>query len=67
MRRALLHTLLLWPIPPAYSGRIVAALGLTVAGVLVFGLHSFPLVAAAAVVSVALTFGAHAAYRRLPR
>jgi len=55
---------ILWPIPPDYAGQFVVMLLLTVAGIAIAGLHSFPEVATAAGVSAALTFGVPAVYQR---
>ena len=61
----MLRWVIMWPVPPSYSGRFVVVLLLTVAGIAIARAHSLPPVAAMAALAAALTFGAPAVYARL--
>jgi hypothetical protein len=59
----LLRGLVIWPIPPRYSGPAVATPLLTVALLAVAQIHSLAGVAAAAIGAAAFTFGLRALCR----
>jgi hypothetical protein len=58
----LLRRLVIWPIPPRYSGPAVTTLLLTVALVAAGQIHSFAGVAAAAIGATAFTFALRALF-----
>jgi hypothetical protein len=58
----LLRRIVIWPIPPAYSGQAVATVLLTAVIVASAQLHSLPGVLAAVSISIGVVIGIHSLY-----
>jgi len=63
---SLLRWIIIWPVPPRYSGQAVGILLITVAVIAIANVHSFPGVLAAACGATLLVFTARA-FKRLRR